>query len=168
MCRRKRRKAGCNGEDSAATRALSRSAARKYCSRSFVPRLKKSACGANSGRANAADGTSIIMPTGTSHGGKVAPNFLDDGAEARHLLRARRSSGAMIRTGTLLRRGAEDGAQLRLQQLREIIVKPRAPIAQERVRLRRQMQVRSRFVAADIESAQRDRPALRRDGRPPT
>src|SRR6266511_1311266 len=51
----------------------SRSAASTYCTRSFVPRLRKSASSARAWAINAAAGISIIAPTGTA-GSKVLPS----------------------------------------------------------------------------------------------
>src|SRR5215207_7035161 len=61
--------AGLRGSNRFATRRFSRSAAKRYCMRSFEPTERKSAALAMSSISNRSEGTSIIAPSSTDAGG---------------------------------------------------------------------------------------------------
>ena len=90
----RRRNDGSSGFASGASRGLPLSHARKYCSRSFVPTLKKSSAPASGPIRNAADGTSIMAPTGMPrverHAGRRQAGLLvrDHLAHPGHLVEA--------------------------------------------------------------------------------
>ena len=80
------RTAGCEGAKRSATRSFVRSTARVYWTRSLVPMEKKSASWANTEACNAADGTSIIMPTGISEAYSMACSSRSSITSARIIL----------------------------------------------------------------------------------
>ena len=93
--------AGCSGSKRCATRSLPRSTASVYCVRSLVPMLKKSHSRASASAISAADGTSIMMPIGSSRvegdaraRASSAFDLLDELARACAARRATRSSAA--------------------------------------------------------------------------
>src|SRR6266403_993603 len=111
-----------------------RSMARTYCVRSFVPIEKKSASRASSGAMSAAEGTSIMMPisTGATPASRRTRSAIS---------RAARTSSMVATIGSMIFTG---------------------PSAEERVLLLRQRDVGHDLVAADVERAEDERPAVER------
>ncbi len=95
--------AGWSGVKRVARFALPRSTASVYCTRSFVPMLKKRRRRANVSHATAAAGVSIITPSGTSLRNS-APRALGARAPPRRAARApARTSSSVTMSGSMMR-----------------------------------------------------------------
>ena len=140
--------------------SFSRSAASRYCTRSLVPRLKKSTSRASAGAISAAAGTSIIAPSGV-FGLNALPSAASSRSTSRMTARVARTSsmpptiGIRIWTGccALMRRNARSCG---LQDLGVLEQQPDPALRQQRVVRRRQREIGQVLVAADVEQAERE------------
>ena len=145
----RRSTAGDSPSTCGASRGWPRSIASVYWVRSFVPIEKKSTSVANWSASSAADGTSTMMPASMRGASSRCRSSSRMARAARHS-----SSVAIIgnMTATLPSPAArEDRPQLRAQQLGTVQQHADAALAEKRIVLARQRQVRQRLVAADVE-----------------
>ena len=99
---------------------------------------KKSASSASASADSAAPGVSIMMPSGGSFSGIRSPRRRSRRATRSYISRAARTSATVVTIGSITRTGpadggAQDGGELRLQQLRLAQQQPDAAQAERRI-----------------------------------
>src|ERR1035438_8158102 len=116
----RRSTAGCVGRNRSETVSFARSTASVYWMRSFVPRERKSTSGASRSAVIAAEGTSIIAPSGMSSGTAMPRSSTSSRAFFR-TIRTRRISSTPETIGTRRRRLPEAAAASRARSCVENI-----------------------------------------------
>ena len=158
--------AGCSGVKRGARLALPRSTASVYCTRSFVPMLKKSTSRVSVSLATAAAGVSIITPSGTSARYAHAARRRARRAASSSSARAASTSSSVTMSGSMMRRSpciaARSSARSCVRNISgwsrhmRMARQPRNGFGFGRESADRQL------VAADVEGADDDRIALER------